>query len=174
LNYGALKIHDIADGTGMRTSLFVSGCTHHCMGCFQPETWDFNYGVPYTEEVEQTILDSLNDRFTEGLSILGGEPFEPSNQRVIVGLLRRVREERPEKNVWIYSGYTWEEITKGRAHCEVTDEILSMVDILVDGEYVQHLRDIRLKYCGSSNQRIIDVQKSLVRREVVLSPLLNH
>lgn len=162
MHYGELKLKDIADGTGVRTSLFVSGCTHHCRGCFQPQTWDFSYGREYTPEVEQMIIDSLKPSYVAGLTLLGGEPWEPDNQRVLVGLLRRVRSEVPGKTVWSYSGYTWEELTgESRARCEVTDEMLSLVDILVDGEFVESKKDIGLTFRGSSNQRIIDVQASL-------------
>lgn len=170
MHYGELKLKDIADGTGVRTSLFVSGCTHRCRGCFQPQTWDFSYGREYTPEVEQAVIDSLKPSYVAGLTLLGGEPWEPDNQRVLVGLLRRVRAEAPGKTVWSYSGYTWEELTgKSRARCEVTDEMLSLVDILVDGEFVESKKDISLTFRGSSNQRIIDVQASLASgRPVVL------
>lgn len=162
MHYGELKLKDIADGTGVRTSLFVSGCTHRCRGCFQPQTWDFSYGREYTPEVEQAVIDSLKPSYVAGLTLLGGEPWEPDNQRVLVGLLRRVRAEAPGKTVWSYSGYTWEELTgESRARCEVTDEMLSLVDILVDGEFVESKKDISLTFRGSSNQRIIDVQASL-------------
>lgn len=170
MHYGELKLKDIADGTGVRTSLFVSGCTHRCRGCFQPQTWDFSYGREYTPEVEQAVIDSLKPSYVAGLTLLGGEPWEPDNQRVLVGLLRRVRAEAPGKTVWSYSGYTWEELTgESRARCEVTDEMLSLVDILVDGEFVESKKDISLTFRGSSNQRIIDVQASLASgRPVVL------
>lgn len=170
MHYGELKLKDIADGIGVRTSLFVSGCTHRCRGCFQPQTWDFSYGREYTPEVEQAVIDSLKPSYVAGLTLLGGEPWEPDNQRVLVGLLRRVRAEAPGKTVWSYSGYTWEELTgESRARCEVTDEMLSLVDILVDGEFVESKKDISLTFRGSSNQRIIDVQASLASgRPVVL------
>lgn len=162
MRYGNIKFADTADGLGVRTSLFVSGCTHHCKGCFQPETWDFGYGEEYTPEVEQRIIDSLRPSYISGLSLLGGEPFEPSNQRVLVGLLRRVRDELPDKNIWCYSGYTFEELTgNSRARCEVTDEMLSYLDILVDGEFVEEKKNIRISFRGSDNQRILDVRRSL-------------
>ncbi len=170
MNVANIKKVDIADGIGVRVSLFVSGCTHHCKNCFNPETWDFGYGTPYTAETEQEIIDALKPSYIRGLTLLGGEPFEPVNQRVLVGLLRRVRAELPEKDIWSYSGYTFEELTGySRARCEVTDEMLSMLDILVDGEYVDALRNIRLRFRGSENQRILDVPKSLKEgRAVVL------
>lgn len=165
MNYATIKNCDIANGPGVRVSLFVSGCTHHCKGCFQPETWDFGYGEEYTPEVEQRIIDSLRPKYVTGLTVLGGEPFEPSNQRTLVGLLERVRNELPEKTVWVYSGYTWEELTgrsQSRCRCEVTDTMLSMIDILVDGEFVESKKSLTLMFRGSSNQRIIDVRKSLM------------
>jgi len=162
MNYGEIKNFDIANGEGVRVSLFVSGCTHHCKGCFNPETWNFEYGKPYTKETEDSIIKMLSFPYTDGLTLLGGEPFEPQNQRVLVGLLRRVREELPDKNVWCYSGYLFEELTgESRARCEVTDEMLSLIDILVDGEFHEEQKDITLVFKGSSNQRIIDVKKSL-------------
>ena len=169
MNFGALKLCDIANGIGVRTVLFVSGCTHHCKGCFQPETWDFCYGQPYTEQTEQTIVDALKHDYIDGLTLLGGEPMEPDNQRVLVELLRRLRRELPEKTVWCYSGYTWEELTgHSRARCEVTDEMLSMIDVLVDGEYVEEKRNISLRFRGSENQRLLDVSASLAAGHAVL------
>ena len=149
--------------------LFVSGCTHHCKGCFQPETWDFSYGAPYTEAVEEEIIESLRPSYVNGLTLLGGEPFEPQNQRVLVRLLRRVRRELPEKTIWSFSGYTWEELTgESRARCEVTDEMLSMLDVLVDGEFVEEKRNISLRFRGSENQRLIDVPKTRAAGHIVL------
>ena len=162
MNVAGIKKTDIANGAGVRVSLFVSGCTHHCKNCFNPDTWDFGYGEPYTAETEQMLIESLRPSYIRGLTLLGGEPFEPANQRTLVQLLRRVRKELPEKNIWCYSGYTFEELTgSSRARCEVTDEMLELLDVLVDGEYVDALRNIRLKFRGSENQRILDVQASL-------------
>ncbi|MCI5923973.1 MAG: anaerobic ribonucleoside-triphosphate reductase activating protein [Oscillospiraceae bacterium] len=169
MRYGSIKKCDIANGIGVRTVLFVSGCTHHCKGCFQPETWDFSYGAPYTEAVEEEIIESLRPSYVNGLTLLGGEPFEPQNQRVLVRLLRRVRRELPEKTIWSFSGYTWEELTgESRARCEVTDEMLSMLDVLVDGEFVEEKRNISLRFRGSENQRLIDVPKTRAAGHVVL------
>lgn len=169
MRYGSIKKCDIANGIGVRTVLFVSGCTHHCKGCFQPETWDFSYGEPYTKATEEEILDSLRPSYVNGLTLLGGEPFEPQNQRVLVGLLRRVRRELPEKTIWSFSGYTWEELTgESRARCEVTDEMLSMLDVLVDGEFVEEKRNISLRFRGSENQRLIDVPKTRAAGHIVL------
>ena len=167
--YGNIKKLDVANGEGIRTTLFVSGCRNHCERCFQPETWAFDYGKPFTEETVQALLDSLKPSYVNGITLLGGEPFEPENQRELVKLLRRVRAEYPQKNVWSYSGYTLEELRgDGHPHCEVTEEMLSMIDVLVDGRFVEALKDIALKFRGSSNQRIIDVKKSLETGEAVI------
>ncbi len=166
MNYGEIKKVDIANGTGVRVSLFVSGCTHHCKGCFNPETWNFDYGNKYTKETEQSIIDALSPSYIEGLSLLGGEPFEPQNQPTLLGLLKRIRKELPTKNVWCYSGYTFEELSgqkESRAFTENTLEMLSLIDVLVDGEFVEELKDISLKFRGSSNQRIIDVKEELAK-----------
>lgn len=173
MNYGEIKKCDIANGEGVRTSLFVSGCTHHCKGCFNPDTWSFDFGKPYTAETEQEIMDSLRPDYIDGLSLLGGEPFEPANQRELVKLLRKVRTELPRKNVWCYTGYLFDSelLSPSRARCEYTDEMLSMIDILVDGEFVEAKKNISLAFKGSENQRIIDVQKSLASGEVVLYTL---
>ena len=168
MNYGAIKENDIANGTGVRVSLFVSGCTHHCKNCFNPETWDFGYGTPYTEETENKILELLNSSYINGLSLLGGEPMEPQNQRVLIELLRKVKKTYPKKDVWLYSGYVFEEIQSGRAHCEVTDEMLSLIDVLVDGPFVEEKKKITLKFRGSENQRVIDVKKTLESGSIVL------
>lgn len=169
MHYGEIKKCDIANGEGVRVSLFVSGCTHHCPGCFNQDTWDFSYGQEYTEETEQEILDALSPGYINGLSLLGGEPFEPQNQQVLVQLLRKVREQYPEKNIWCYTGYLYDKelLSESRARCERTDEMLSMIDVLVDGRFVEALKDIRLVFRGSSNQRIIDVKRSLESGEVI-------
>lgn len=162
MHYGSIKKCDIANGIGIRTVLFVSGCTHHCKGCFQPQTWNFRYGAEYTAETEQEIVASLEPSYVDGLTLLGGEPMEPENQRALLPLLRRVRRELPQKTIWCYSGYTWEELTgESRARCEVTDEMLSLLDVLVDGEFVEEKRNISLRFRGSENQRMIDVPKTL-------------
>lgn len=171
MNYGEIKKYDIANGIGVRTSLFVSGCRHHCKGCFNPETWSFEYGKTYTKETEDDIVSSIAPYYISGLTVLGGEPFEPENQATIVGLLKRVKEEYPDKNIWVYSGYLFEELTgkiPSHARCEVTDEMLSYIDILVDGEFVEAKKDISLHFRGSSNQRIIDVKKTLETGEISL------
>lgn len=170
MNYATIKKHDIANGVGVRVSLFVSGCTHRCKGCFNAEAWDFGYGKPYTHETEEEILEAVGKSYIAGLSLLGGEPFEPCNQRGLLPLLIRFRQEYPQKTVWCYTGYTLDRdlIAGGKAHCEVTDEMLSYIDILVDGEFVEEKKDLKLRFRGSSNQRIIDVQKSLKTGQVCL------
>ena len=172
MNYCGIKKTDIADGPGVRVTLFVSGCTHHCKDCFQPETWDFAYGEPFTEEIEEELMEALAPAYITGLTLLGGEPFEPENQRALLPFLKKVRERLPKKTIWAYSGYVLEELTgqetgTGRAHCEVTDEMLSLIDVLVDGEFVAELRNISLQFRGSENQRLIEVKKSLETGEIV-------
>ena len=184
MHYGEIKKYDIANGEGVRVSLFVSGCTHHCPGCFNQDTWDFRYGQEYTERTQQEILDALAPGYINGLSLLGGEPFEPVNQKVLVGLLREVKERYPGKDIWCYSGYLFDKELRAdsRARCEYTDEMLSMIDVLVDGRFVAALKDIRLvvdgrfvaalkdirlAFRGSSNQRVIDVKKSLKSGEII-------
>jgi len=173
MNYGTIKMCDIANGPGVRTSLFVSGCTHHCKGCFQPETWNFDYGTPYKEETETILLDSLKPSYVKGFTVLGGEPFEPENQRVLVKLLKKIREQYPDLSIWVYTGYLYEELVgfeegTGRARCEVTDEMLSYLEGLVDGEYMEDKKDISLSFRGSSNQRIINVKETITAKHIVL------
>lgn len=169
MNYGAIKKCDIANGVGVRTVLFVSGCTHHCKGCFQPETWSFDYGERYTKETEDEIIESLKPDYVDGITLLGGEPFEPENQRELVKLLRRIKKELPQKTVWSFSGYTYEELTgDSRAVCEVTNEMLSMLDVLVDGEFIEAKRNISLRFRGSENQRLIDMNKTQKEGKIVL------
>ena len=168
--YGAVRKTDVANGPGVRVSLFVSGCTHHCKGCFQPETWDFSYGRVYTQETEKEIMDSLNHDYIKGLTLLGGEPFEPSNQKVLVGLLCLVKNALPEKDIWCYTGYTYETdlLKDSRARCGVTDEMLSMIDVLVDGEFLEEEKDISLPFRGSHNQRLIDLPKTRRQKKIIL------
>lgn len=170
MNYATVKTHDVANGEGVRVSLFVSGCTHHCKGCFNAEAWDFDYGEAYDEAIEQKVIDALAPSYISGLSLLGGEPFEPQNQPSLLKLLRRFRNEYPEKNVWCYTGYSFEnDILAGNLGDEaITIEMISLIDILVDGEFVEDLKDLHLRFRGSSNQRIIDVKKSLKCGETVL------
>lgn len=169
MHYGNIKKLDIADGDGVRVTLFVSGCRNRCENCFQPETWSFDYGKPFTEETVEELLTALAPSYVDGLTLLGGEPFEPENQRELVKLLHRVREAFPKKNVWSYSGYTLEQICgEEHPHCEVTEEMLSMIEVLVDGRFVEALKDVSLKFRGSSNQRIIDLKQTKVENKIVL------
>ena len=163
MHYGEIKNCDIANGAGVRVTLFVSGCTNHCENCFQPQTWDFQYGQPFTQETENYILSLLQPEYIRGLTLLGGEPFEPENQRVLFPFLYRLRRDLPGKDIWAFSGFTWEELhdPEGYPRCEVTDAMLSLLDVLVDGRYVDALRDISLRFRGSRNQRIIDVARSM-------------
>ena len=139
MNYGTIKNYDIANGTGVRVSLFVSGCRHHCKGCYNSETWDFNYGNPYTKEVEAEILEALKPAYIQGFSLLGGEPFEPENQKELAGLLQKIKESYPEKNVWCYTGYLYDVdlIPGGKVYTEYTDKMLACIDTLVDGEFIE-------------------------------------
>ncbi len=170
MNYGMIKKFDIADGEGVRVSLFVSGCTNHCFNCFQPETWDFDYGQPYTKDTENEIIESLKPSYIQGLTLLGGDPFEFQNQREVVKLLRRMKAELPDKNVWAYTGFILDQdlLDGGRRHCEVTDEMLSYIDVLVDGPFIDAQKNISLAFRGSENQRVIDLKKSLKEKEVIL------
>ena len=171
--YSTIKKYDIADGLGVRVTLFVSGCTNRCEGCFQPETWDFQYGRPYTEDTQREILAALAPSYIQGLTLLGGEPFEPENQRELVKLLRAVREAYPKKDIWCYTGFTMDrELAHGGSrYCEATDEMLGLLDILVDGRFILAKRNLILRFRGSENQRIIDVPESLRRGAIVLSEL---
>ncbi len=168
--YGEIKNCDIANGEGVRVTLFVSGCTNHCKNCFQPQTWDFCYGQPFTTETEQTLLSMLAPGYINGLTLLGGEPFEPENQRALLPFLKRVRAALPQKTIWSFTGFTWEELHTDGSHprCEVTDELLSLLDVLVDGRYEEELHDISLRFRGSRNQRIIDVPKTLACGTITL------
>ena len=169
MNYAEIKKCDIANGVGARTTLFVSGCTHHCPGCFQPETWDFSYGHPYTHEVEDDIVDSLRPSYVAGLTLLGGEPMEPANQHALVGLLERVKAELPGKTIWCFTGDLLDDLLREGSprRTEVTDRMLACIDVLVDGPFVLDRKDITLRFRGSSNQRLIDLPQTLAAGEVV-------
>ena len=169
--YGTIKKFDVADGPGCRVSLFVSGCRNHCPGCFNQETWDFHYGQEYTAETEQMILQALAPDYIQGLSLLGGDPFEPENQRELLRLLRSVKSAFPKKDIWAYTGYTLEKLQNAEGHprCEATDEMLSMIDILVDGPFIEARKNIGLRFRGSENQRIIDLPNTLKSGEIVIS-----
>ncbi len=169
MNYATIKYNDIANGTGVRTSLFVSGCTHKCKGCFNSEAWDFNYGKPFDNEVKEQIFKSLESYFIDGLSILGGEPFEPENQTHLYPFLVEFKKRFPNKNVWCYTGYLFDKELLGnsRANISITKDMLSLIDVLVDGRFIEAQKNISLHFRGSENQRIIDVKKSLEKGEVV-------
>lgn len=171
MNVAEIKTNDIANGEGVRTSLFVSGCRHHCPDCFNEIAWDFSYGKPWSEETEQELLDSMAPPWIAGLSLLGGEPFEPENQKELLKLLKDFKNRYPQKNVWCYSGFTFEEITgkkASRAFTDISVEMLKYIDILVDGKFNKELKNIMLKFRGSENQRVIDVKKTLECSEIVL------
>ena len=163
MNYAEIKNYDIANGLGVRVSLFVSGCTHHCKGCFNPMTWDFSYGKPFTETVQDELLEVLSPAYIDGLTLLGGEPMEPDNQRALLPFVKKVRAQYPDKNIWCYTGYKLDEelLKPSRARCEVTDELLSLIDVLVDGEFIEEQKNISLSFRGSENQRLIDLPQTL-------------
>ena len=161
--YGNLKKCDIANGIGVRVTLFVSGCTNHCPDCFQPQTWDFHYGKPFTDDTRAEIFAELDKPFVNGLTVLGGEPFEPRNQRELLPLLREIREKYPHKTIWCFTGFRLDDelLTDGSyPRCEVTDALLACIDVLVDGRFVRELKDISLQFRGSRNQRVIDMNKT--------------
>ncbi len=170
MNYAEIKNCDIANGPGVRISLFVSGCTHHCPGCFNEVAWDFNYGKPFTQETIDEILDMMKPDYIKGLTLLGGEPFEPQNQPAVLELLRKVKAKYPEKSIWAFSGYLFDrDILSGRlGPWEITREYLSYLDVLVDGPFVEAKKNLSLRFRGSENQRLIDVPASLASNQVVL------
>ncbi len=170
MNYAKIKKHDIANGPGVRVSLYVSGCTHRCRGCFNPETWDFSYGRPFDEAAEAEALEALRPSYIRGLTLLGGEPFEPQNRPELIRFVRKVREKLPEKTVWCYTGYDYErDLLAGRVgDPESTEALLSLVDVLVDGEFREEQKVIDLRFRGSLNQRIIDVRRSAAEGKPVL------
>ena len=170
--YGEIKNCDIANGIGVRVSLFVSGCTNRCPHCFQPQTWDFEYGQPFTQETEELLLRLLEPAHINGLTLLGGEPFEPANQRALLPFVQRVRERFPGKTVWAFTGFTLEELRREGSYprCEATDGLLALLDVLVDGRFEEEKKDISLRFRGSSNQRLIDMKKTRQAGCVVLLP----
>lgn len=170
MNYAAIKNCDIANGPGVRVSLFVSGCTHRCKGCFNEIAWDFNYGQPFTQQTIDLLLDMLAPPHIKGVTILGGEPFEPENQPAVLEFLRQMKNRYPEKTVWVFSGYLLDrDILSGRlGPWEITREYLSYVDVLVDGPFVLEKKDLTLRFRGSSNQRIIHIPATLTKGEIVL------
>lgn len=171
MNYATIKYNDIANGVGVRVSLFVSGCTHHCKGCFNAEAWDFNYGEPFTPAVEEAILEAMAPDYVAGLSLLGGEPMEPAHQQVLLPFLQRMKERYPRKTVWCYTGYLLDKelmAPDGRAHTPVTEALLGLIDVMVDGRFEEDKKDIRLRFRGSSNQRIIDLPATREAGHIIL------
>ena len=173
MHVGEIKICDSANGTGIRLSMFVSGCTNHCKGCFQPQTWDFCYGHHYDKVMEDAIMKELSQPYYEGITILGGEPFEPSNQEELVKLIERIRKELPEKNIWMYTGFTYDKdlVKGGKRYTDYTDRILDNIDILVDGKFEIDKKNISLNFRGSENQRIIMMKETRKANSIVLSEL---
>lgn len=169
MNYASIKKTDVANGPGVRVSLFVSGCTHFCKGCFNSEAWDFNFGAPFTEAVEEEILQALAPEFIQGITILGGEPMEEANRFTVLEFLKKVRERYPGKDIWCFTGYEYEKdlqcwIAEGRHEIE---ELLQVIDVLVDGEFVEEKKNLSLKFRGSENQRLIDIPASRQQGHVV-------
>ena len=176
MHVGEVMTADVANGEGMRVSVFVSGCRNHCKGCFQPQTWDFNYGREYTPEIEQFIIDELSKSYYDGITILGGDPMEPENQEPVLRLLRRIKKELPDKNVWASTGYVYDRdlVPGGKRFVDgVTRELLESIDILIDGRFVEELKNLMLNFRGSGNQRIIKMKETLETGKVVLSELNN-
>ena len=172
MNYATIKWTDIANGEGVRVSLFVSGCTHHCKNCFNQVAWDFNYGEPFDDEVQEKIIKELGSGFIAGLSLLGGEPLEPQNQRALYPFIKKVKQIYPDKTIWCYTGFVFDETTGDllvkAKNTEITKELISLFDVLIDGPYIEEKKDIRLKFRGSSNQRVIDVQETLTNKNCKL------
>ena len=166
MKYAKIKKHDVANGPGIRVSIFVSGCNHHCKGCFNEEAWDFNYGNNFTEDTINEIIESLKPDYISGLSLLGGEPFEYVNQQGLLPLLKKVKEIYPNKTIWAYSGFTYDELLKMKY--EETKEILNIIDVLVDGKFVDDFKDPMLYFRGSSNQRVIDMNETRKNNKIVL------
>lgn len=170
MNYAAIKWHDISNGPGVRVSLYVSGCRNHCKGCFNRETWDFDYGEKFTEEVENKIINGLKPDYISGFTLLGGDPFEPENARVLAPFMKRLRAAYPDKSFWCFTGYDLDaELLSGK-QADLSDvmDMLGTLDVLVDGRFVEEKKDLNLRFRGSSNQRIILVKPTLERDEVVL------
>ena len=170
MNYATIKKYDIANGPGVRVSLYVSGCRNHCKNCFNPETWDFNYGKPFTKEAEDEIIKAMEPDYIEGFTLLGGDPFEPENQVALVPFLERLRKIYPKKSFWCFTGYDFEAelLTGKQGDIDNVLKMLSCLDVLVDGRFVENLKDLNLRFRGSSNQRIILVQPTLEKDELVL------
>lgn len=169
MNYAEIKRVDVANGPGVRVSLFVSGCTHRCKNCFNPETWNFKYGSPFTVHTEEEILEYLKPDYIKGITLLGGDPVEPENQEGLLPLLRKIKERFPEKTIWCFTGYLFDEDIQGKMweECPYTKEFMSYIDVLVDGEYIEEQKDLGLRFKGSANQRTILVQESLKENRII-------
>lgn len=169
MNYADIKKIDVANGEGVRVSVFVSGCNHHCKGCFNQCAWDFNYGKEFSEKEEQQIIEYMNHDYISGLSLLGGEPLEPKNQEGLLLLVKKVKEKFPDKNIWCYTGFDFEKDVVGKMakNNETTRELLKYIDVIVDGKFEEDKRDLKLQFRGSSNQKIVDVKKSLQTGQIV-------
>ena len=169
MNYADIKKIDVANGEGVRVSVFVSGCNHHCKGCFNQCAWDFNYGKEFSEKEEQQIIDYMNHDYISGLSLLGGEPLEPRNQEGLLPLVKKVKEKFPNKNIWCYTGFDFEKDVVGKMakDNETTRELLKYIDVIVDGKFEEDKRYLKLQFRGSSNQKIVDVKKSLQTGKVI-------
>ena len=167
MNFADIKRVDVANGPGVRVSLFVSGCTHHCEGCFNPETWNFDFGASFGQEQIDQILELLAPDYIQGLSLLGGEPFEPQNQAAVLELVRQMKERFPEKDLWCYSGYLFERLRDGKVG-DLSCQLLEQLNVLVDGPFILAQKDLSLRFRGSRNQRVIDVPRSLEQGQVVI------
>ncbi len=170
MNYAEIKYNDIANGEGIRVTLFVSGCLHRCKNCFNEIAWDFGYGKEFTEETEDNIISACEPEYISGVTLLGGEPFEPQNQQPLIHFLEKFRAKYPQKNIWCYSGFTYEELTgkiQSRCYTDTTDKMLGLIDVLVDGKFEQELHSLMLKFRGSSNQRLIDLNKTRAQGDIV-------
>ena len=169
MNYADIKKIDVANGEGVRVSVFVSGCNHHCKGCFNQCAWDFNYGKEFSEKEEQQIIEYMNHDYISGLSLLGGEPLEPRNQEGLLPLVKKVKKKFPNKNIWCYTGFDFEKDVVGKMakDNETTRELLKYIDIIVDGKFEENKKDLKLQFRGSSNQKIVDVKKSLQTGQIV-------
>ena len=170
MNFAKIKWYDVSNGPGVRVSLYVSGCRNHCKNCLNPETWDFKYGEPFTRDVQNSIIKGMEPSYIKGFTLLGGDPFEPENAKVLAPFMEKLRAKYPEKSLWCFTGYDYEKdlLTGKQGDLDTVMRILKTLDVLVDGKFVEELKDLNLLFRGSSNQRIILVQPSLEEDEVIL------
>ena len=173
MKYATIKTHDVANGPGVRVSIYVSGCNHHCKGCFNPETWDFNYGKEFNQETIDTVLDAVGKEYIEGITVLGGEPLDPLNQKGVATLIKQVKEKYPSKSIWCFTGFDFEKDVMGKMYqqFDTTRDIVDNLDVLVDGEFKQEKKNLSLRFRGSENQRIIDVPKTLSENKIIWKEL---